>query len=341
MVPAYAEIVSKRLPPEVFRPVPGRALLLLVYIPVAAASTIAIVDFQLSWFAKFGFSFLIGLAFTCMGILAHEILHGMVVESRWLRRILGAVCLAPLNLGPRFWMIWHNTHHAHTQDPRRDPDNWGTIVDPPLEPGMRFLRRFTNPYSWMFPILLCTGVTAHGAALLFFNQRQMTRRLRIVTLIEFFLPLMFWISLGLWLGWVHWVFFYLIPLLVANLIINSFVVTNHFLSPLDDGGDPLTSSLTVTTYRWVEWLFLNFNYHTEHHLLPGMNPKYAPQVGRLLQELWPDRYQQMPHGKALLAVWRTPRVYFDPVSLIDQRDGTRYGTLGHGLNERGQIAGIE
>ncbi|HEY6970690.1 MAG TPA: fatty acid desaturase [Candidatus Angelobacter sp.] len=333
MVPGYTEIVSKRLPPEVFRPVLSRAFWLLAYVPVVAACTTAIVRLQLGFLSRLAFSLVIGVAFTCIGILAHEVLHGSVVEARWLRRVLGTVCLAPLNLGPVFWMMWHNTHHAHTQDPLRDPDNWGTTVDLPKEPGMRFLRRFTGPHSLIFPILLCTGVSGHGAALLFLTQRQMNRRQRIVTLIEFFLPLGFWVFLGLWLGWVHWVFFYLIPLLIANLIINSFVVTNHFLNPLDDGGDPLASSLTVTTYRWLERLLLNFNYHAEHHLLPGINPKYAPQVTRLLQELWPDRYQQMSHRKALLAVWRTPRVYFDQVSLIDLRDGTRYGTLGHGLNE--------
>lgn len=334
MVPAYAEIVSKQLGPEVLRPVRSRAFWLMVYLPVVAACVLVIVRLRLGFLPRFAFSLVIGLAFTCMGILAHEILHGSVVEARWLRRVLGAVCLAPLAIGPGFWMIWHNTHHAHTQDPRRDPDNWGTIVDPPLEPGMRFLRRFTNPHSLMFPIFLCAGVTAHATALLLLNQPRMTRRQYALALIEFLVVLSFWLVLGLWLGWVNWLFFYLVPLLVANVIINSFVVTNHFLSPLDDGGDPLASSLTVRTYRWLERLLLNFNYHAEHHLLPGVSPRYAPQITRLLEQIWPDRYQQMPYGRALLAVWRTPRVYFDPVSLVDLRDGTRYATLGHGLNER-------
>jgi len=125
----------------------------------------------------------------------------------------------------------------------------------------------------------------------------------------------------------------LLPLVIANLIISLFVVTNHFLNPVDDS-DPLATSLTVTTYPWLERLFLNFNYHAEHHLLPHMSPRYAPQIAELLKELWPERYHQMPHGQALRAVWRTPRVYYDQIHLVDLREKTLYGTLGHGLGEK-------
>jgi len=238
-----------------------------------------------------------------------------------------------LCIGPNFWTIWHNIHHANTQHPVRDPDTWGTIASVPADRTMRLLRRFTNARSLVFPFLLATGVTAHAAALLFCSRSQMTPKQRVVTLTEFLAVWFFWLALGFWLGWINFLFFFVIPLLVANLIVNSFVVTNHFLNPLDDDtGDPLAGSLTVTTYRWIEWLLLNFNYHTEHHLFPRMSPKYAPQVARLLKEIWPDRYHQLPHGRALLAVWRTPRAYHDRVQLVDTRDQALCGTLGHGLN---------
>lgn len=315
-----------------FRPVPGRAFWMLPHVIVVIACTIAIVSGSVGLLGSAVLACAIGVSFSCLGILAHEILHGAVVETRWLRRLLGAVCLAPLNIGPAFWVIWHTTHHAHTQHPARDPDTWGLIDGAPQDRAMRFLRRFTNARSPVFPLLLSTGVTAHAAALLLASQPRMTRRQRVATLTEFLIPLVFWLGLGAWLGWVHYLFFYLIPLLIANLIINSFVVTNHFLNPLDDAGDPLASSLTVTTYGWIARLLLNFNYHAEHHLFPRMSSKYAPQLAHLLKELWPDRYHQMPHGQALLAVWRTPRVYYDRVRLIDLRDHALYGTLGHGLD---------
>ncbi|HEY6305016.1 MAG TPA: acyl-CoA desaturase [Candidatus Angelobacter sp.] len=327
----YADALSGRLSPDMFRPVPSRLLWLPVYGLVAAVSTMAIVDGRLGVPAKLGLAIMIGFAFTGMGILAHEILHGSVVERLWLRRCLGAVCLAPLGIGPAFWTIWHNVHHANTQHPAKDPDTWGSIDRVPPDRTMGILRRFTNARSLLFPFFLATGVTAHAAALLFFTQKQMTRQQRMATLAEFLVLWAFWLALGFWLGWVNFLFFFAIPLLLTNLIVNAIVVTNHFLNPLDETGDPLATSLTVTLHPWIERLLLNFNYHTEHHLFPRMSPKYAPQVARLLKETWPDRYHQMPHGRALLAVWRTPRAYHDRVQLIDTRSHKLYGTLGHGF----------
>ncbi len=330
----YADALSDRLTPEMFRPEPSRACWLPVHGLIVAACVIAIVDAHVGLLARTGFVIVIGFSFTSLGILAHEILHGSVVERLWLRRCLGGLCLAPLGIGPVFWTIWHNIHHANTQHPTKDPDTWGLLDGAPLDPTMGFLRRFTNARTLLFPFLLATGITAHAAALLFCTQKRMTPQQRVATLAEFLVLWAFWLALGFWLGWTNFLLFYVIPLLLANAIVNSFVVTNHFLNPLDDDGDPLASSLTVTTYPWLERLLLNFNYHTEHHLFPRMSSKYAPQVARLLKEKFPDRYHHLPQGRALLAVWKTPRAYRDRLRLVDTHSQELYGTLGHGLEEQ-------
>jgi len=328
----YADVLSGRVPMEAFRPVPTRALLLPVYVLVVVACATVIVWARPGFAVRLTLAVIIGIVFSCMGILGHEILHGSVVEGLWLRRSLGAICIAPLGIGPVFWTLWHNIHHANTQHPERDPDAWGTLDHMPLDRSIGFLRRFSNVRTPLFPFLLAGGVTAHATALLFFMQKQMTRHLRVLTLAEFLVVWAFWPALGVWLGWANLLFFFAIPLVTANVIVNSFVVTNHFLNPLDTSGDPLADSLTVTSYPWLERLLLNFNYHTEHHLFPRMSPKYAPVVARLLREMWPDRYHSLPHGRALLAVWRTPRAYHDETHLVDTRTQTLYGTLGHGLD---------
>jgi fatty acid desaturase len=332
----YAEALKDRLAPEMFEPAPERLVWLPVHASIVALATIAIVDANPKLPARLGLAIVIGFSFCCLGILGHEILHGSVVDRLWLRRLLGAICIAPIGIGAGFWTIWHNIHHANTQNPAKDPDNWGTLDHAPQDRAMGFLRRFAHPRTALFPFLLLTGITGHAASLLFFLQKQLTAKQRIATLSEFLILWAFWLSLGFWLGWKNFLFFFVIPLLLANSIVNSFVITNHFLSPLDEeeNGDPLATSLTVTIHPWLEWLLLNFNYHTEHHLFPRMSPKYAPAVARLLQETWPDQYHRLPHGRTLLMVWRTPRLYYDRVQLVDPRSQTLYGTLGHGLETR-------
>lgn len=327
----YADSITVRLSAEAFRPVPERLLWLLLHALIVAGCTLVIVDARPPNIAKLALALVIGFSFTCLGILGHEILHGSVVTPLWLRRLSATICLAPLGVGPVFWTIWHNIHHAHTQHPVKDPDCWSTMDRAPQDKAMGFLRRFTRPRTPMFFFLLAAGVTGHSFALLFCLQKQMTLRQRITTVTEFVLLWLFWLGLGWWLQWTNFVFFFAIPLVVANLIVNSFVVTNHFLSPLDEESDPLATTLTVTMNRWVERLLLNFNYHVEHHLFPRMSPKYLPLVAELLKESWADRYHSWPYGKALLMVWRTPRVYYDGLHLFDPSRRALYGTLGHGL----------
>lgn len=327
----YADALRDRLPPELFHPAAGRAWWLLLHGLIVIAGIVAIADAHLGVPAKLGLAVVIAISYCCMGIVGHEMLHGSIVEPLWLRRCLGVLCLAPLGIGPVFWTIWHNIHHAHTQDPTKDPDNWGTADQAPVDPVMGVLRRFIRGRTPWFPLLLAVGLTGHAAVLLFCTQKRMTRRQQVATLAEFALLWLFWLGLGFWLGWRNFLFFWVIPVLLANLIVNSFVVTNHFLSPLDDGSDPLVSSLTVTMHPWLERLFLNFNYHVEHHLFPRMSPKHAPLVARLLKETWPDRYHSLPHLQALRLVWRTPRIYWSPTQLTDAGNTAIYGTVGHGL----------
>jgi fatty acid desaturase len=122
-----------------------------------------------------------------------------------------------------------------------------------------------------------------------------------------------------------------LPLLLANFTVMSYIVTNHQLNPLATVNDPLATSLSVRVPRWVDILHLNFSHHTEHHLFPGLNPVHAPKVKALVKRLWPDRYHDMPHWRALWALWKTPRIYTHKVLLTDPVRGTAFPTLGHGL----------
>jgi fatty acid desaturase len=107
----------------------------------------------------------------------------------------------------------------------------------------------------------------------------------------------------------------------------TYILTNHSLSPLTDVNDPLLNSLSVTAPRFVEILHLNFGYHVEHHIFPSMSSRHAPALRRTLRLRYPHRYQSMTLGRALLCLFRTPRVYKDSVTLLDPRSGFEAATL--------------
>ena len=126
---------------------------------------------------------------------------------------------------------------------------------------------------------------------------------------------------------VPFLFAYVLPLVVANMIVMAFILTNHSLSPRVSINDPLASGLSVTAPRWIEWITLKFGYHVEHHVFPAMSSRHAPKVRSLLRLRWPGRYQSMPLRSALAALHRTARVYKDAITLVDPRTGREYATL--------------
>src|SRR5205085_2799517 len=136
-----------------------------------------------------------------------------------------------------------------------------------------------------------------------------------------------WATIAILVGPLAFLAVYVAPLVVANWIVMAFILTNHGLSPGTAVNDPLANSLSVTVPRIAGWLSLGFGYHVEHHLFPAMSTRHAPRVRALLVEKWPERYQSMSLGAALLALHRTARVYRDDVTLYDPRTGASFPTL--------------
>jgi fatty acid desaturase len=338
----YVRELRKRLPAHYFRPVPARLLWMIPHalVIVGAALLIATDGFGLfpagwSWLAKAGASLLIGVSFACLGFLGHEVLHGSVVKTPWLRDLVGAICFAQFNLGPKLWRKWHNVeHHGHTQHTDDDPDAMGTLEDYRERKSLQFLYRLA---PWTRSLLTFVSFSfwfsLHGFMMLKRYSGEFPRRgERAVVVLQFALPVAAWLSLLVWLGPVSWLFVYLIPLLIANFLVMSYIATNHLLNPLTMTNDPLANSLTVRNPGWLEVLHLNFGFHTEHHIFPNMSPRFATILRRHIQELWPDRYHEMPHWKALRALWKTPRLYRDDSNLIDPHQGHFFPVIGRGMD---------
>jgi fatty acid desaturase len=127
----------------------------------------------------------------------------------------------------------------------------------------------------------------------------------------------FWIGLALHLGVWSSTLLIAIPMLVANAIIMSYIVTNHLLRPLVDHSDPLASSMSLTTHAWMDRIHFNFSHHVEHHLFPSMSPKHAPRVRAKLRQYAPDRFLAPSHLEALRLVFRTPRIHDEQGALVD------------------------
>ncbi len=317
-----------RLPASVFEPRTRRLAWLPVHVAIIAAST-ALVARGAPWWLALLASLSIGLSFAGLAFVGHEALHGALVRGARLRRWVGFLGFLPFCVAPRLWIAWHNrVHHGATNHPGRDPDALATLSEYRTARAVRWLtdvQRFSR-----CTLTLLFGFSLQSAHVLLVARsrgylvREHARSAYLVTAAG----VAFWALWGVLLGPRAFVYCYVLPLLVANVVVMAHILTNHGLSPLDDDNDPLKSSLSVRVPRWFSFYTLDFGYHVEHHLLPGVSQIHGRRIQALLREKYPRRYQELPLLGALVRVCRAPRVYADAETLLDPHTGQTQKTLG-------------
>ncbi len=264
-------------------------------------------------------SLLIGHSLACLAFIAHDVSHNAVVRgktSRWLLEIL----LWGLNLiPPTVWHRVHNqTHHLETNTVS-DPDR--AFLESEQTSVTRTYTRIFYPNrqaSLQHPFVLVHFVAYIArnviAALLPGGAKPsvvpykpaFSLRQRIATVVE--IGILGLLQYGIWLlvGADLWRFLCasLIPIFISSSVVMLYVFTNHFLNPLCEHSDPLVGSTSVIVPSWMDWLHDNFSYHTEHHVFPSVNPRYYPEVSRLLAEHFPQRYNRIHLREAWRRLWQ-------------------------------------
>jgi fatty acid desaturase len=328
----YVRELRPLLPAETFAPATSRLLWLPVHLTAIAATIVAL---SRGWLPALLWPvavLVLGVSFAGLTFLSPETLHGGVVRGRSLRNIVGWIGFLPFVLSPRLWRVWHNReHHAHTNHATLDPDKYPILQ---VYQGSRIVRVVTDGFSLggrrLTGVLsLLFGFTGQSTKILLSAHKRgwMNKQEHRAAKLETIAAIAVWATLAWLVGARVFVFAYVLPLVVANWIVMAYILTNHGLNPLTETNDPLVNSLSVSVPRVWEFLTLGFGYHVEHHLFPAMSTRNAPAVRALLLQKWPERYQSMPLGSALLQLHRTARVYRDATTLTDPRSGAIWSAL--------------
>ena len=330
----YVHELRRELIGKLSTPAASRLLWLPVHVSIVVAGTVALARGWLAWPLELATSLLIGFAFAGLMFLGHETMHGAVLRGRWRRAksLVGFLCFAPLVLSPRLWSVWHNrSHHSNSNRLDVDPDMYPSLDRYRASRAVRFAtdnfalggRRLRGLLS------LVIGFSGQSIHMLIAARTQlgMSKRDHRVAVAEFALAVALWISVAITTGAATLLLAFVLPAMVANVVVMSFILTNHALSPATEVNDPLLGALSVTTPRWVEWLTLDFGYHVEHHLFPATSGRHLRHVRAALVEAWPQRYQTMRLRFALAQLFRSGRVYRDSSTLVDPRSGGTWPTL--------------
>jgi fatty acid desaturase len=328
---AYVHALRLEVPSAAFKPATSRLFFVPFHVAVIAVVTVAVARHWIPWSLAPVASLLIGACFACLTFVAHEAAHGGIVRGRAARHVVCWIGFLPFVLSPLLWMAWHDRVHHANANAAIDPDMYPTLAEYRASKRVRF---FVDAFSlggrrWRGGLSLVLGFTIQSAHQLIAARRYgfLTTRAWCGAIGESALAVAIWAVVAWLVGGVAFIFVFVAPLLVANAIVMSFILTNHSLSPRVAINDPLVSGLSVTLPRWIEWVTLRFGFHVEHHVFPAMSSRHARSVRELLRQRWPERYQSMPLRRALVELHRTARVYKDAVTLIDPRSGAEFAAL--------------
>lgn len=314
----YTRVLRPLLPAEAFMPHTGQLWRIAAHLFVIATGCVGLRGAS-AWWQMLPCSVVMGHSLGCLGFLAHDVGHCSVTGNKLLRRGLERLLFGLNFVSATMWRRVHTQAHHSETNTANDPDRQFRLQE---QTSLRsvYSRRFIpnrhtvmgSPLPWLYLIPytlrhLITALLPGNAKLAVVPVKptySRSQRLRIVIDLVVIVAL----QTGVWhlvgARWQAFLWASPVAVCVSSSLVMSYIFTNHFLNPLCDHTDPLIGSTSVIVPKWMDWLHDNFSYHTEHHVFPGMNPRWYPEVSRLLQEHFPERYNRIPLGDAWRRLWQ-------------------------------------
>lgn len=205
----------------------------------------------------------------------HETTHRTPFRSLWLNRVVGWLAGFVLLLPPEWFRLFHLAHHRHTQNPAQDPEIQGAR---PLTRGRYLLILTGGPY-WLaqVQVLLRHAAGRSKEPWIPLASRPAVIREARAYLVAYALLLTASLATGSTLA----LFLWLVPVLLGQPVLRAVLLAEHKGLPLT--ANRLANTRTTLAGRLLALLFWNANFHTEHHLAPGVPFHALPKLHALVR----------------------------------------------------------
>jgi fatty acid desaturase len=334
----YAKKLRPLLPAEAFAPDPSKLVILLINLAIlilgwAIASHLDRWSLYLLWL-YLPLAMVMGNSVIVLLFSSHNLMHGSVIRNSQLMRVISLLGLTMLWMPPTLWKAVHNREHHNKTNSLADPDRNYLYAQP--ETWGKWIQNLFVPSAEVNPIWLTVGMaTAWGvhtfrnltSVVLFNNESvdyvpaafKVSAKDRRAIAGEFLVILMLHLSILVYLQFdlLKLVLSYFLPIGIGYAGLIFYIYTNHMLSRMTTVNDPLLNSLSIRVPKLFDQLHLNFSYHTEHHIFPGINSDYYPLVQELLKTHYPERLNVLDAGDAWRLLRQTPRHYKNENTFTD------------------------
>jgi fatty acid desaturase len=333
----YAKELRPLLPPEAFKASKDRILILAINLAILLCGWIMAKhlnqwEWQFLWL-YLPFAILMGNSVIALLFSTHDLMHSNAIKRPFLRRLASVLGLAMLWMPPTLWLAVHNREHHNKTNSIQDPDrnylfhqaaSWGKWIQNLFVPSVE-----VHPFWLGVGMSSAWGVHTFRnlSSVLLFNDGStrypvfsftVSKRERRSIAVELLAIAAIHIGIVSYLG-LHpasLLLGYFLPIWIGYAGLMFYIYTNHMLCQLTPVNDPLINSLSLRVPKIFDLLHLNFSFHTEHHIFPGLNSDFYPKVQELLLGLHPDRYNLLDAGKAWELMLATPRHHMDNTTFV-------------------------
>ncbi|MDX2023369.1 MAG: fatty acid desaturase [Deltaproteobacteria bacterium] len=223
-----------------------------------------------------------GFTLVTMFAMMHETVHRTAFKSAWLNNCVAWFAGLMSFYNGTFYRHYHGWHHRFTQIPGKDPE----LDDPKPTNLPSYVIEMSGFHWWVGKIRtyakICSGRAQDYPYLNAKTQRQVMRSVRAQC---FLYATAIAVSLAAWQPW--FLFYWLLPVALAQPLLRGLVLAEHTLCTNDDNA--LTNTRTTHTNWLVRFLMWNMPYHAEHHRYPALpfhrlaqaNQKLEPQLAHV------------------------------------------------------------
>ncbi|MDV2992782.1 MAG: hypothetical protein N4J56_002436 [Chroococcidiopsis sp. SAG 2025] len=334
----YAKALRPLLPEEAFAPDFSKLVILFINLTIlilgwAIAKHLDRWHLYLLWL-YLPLAVVMGNSVIVLLFSSHDLMHGSVIRNSRLSYIIGFIGLIMLWMPPTLWKAVHNRVHHNKTNSLNDPDRNYLSAQP--KTWGKWIQNLFVPSNEVNFIGLTVGMaTAWGVhtfrnltSVVLFNCESVNyvpaafkvsaeERWKIAT--EFLLIIIIHLSILAYLEFnpLKLVLSYFLPCGIGYAGVMFYIYTNHMLCQMTSVNDPLVNSVSLRVPKLIDKLHLNFSYHTEHHIFPGMNSDYYPLVQKLLEIHYPGCINLLNFADAWRLLMLSPRHYKNEITFTD------------------------
>ena len=244
------------------------------------------------------------LALNGVFLLVHEGTHHLISARSGVNRAISVLLGIPLFMSFTAYKVTHIRHHQFLGD-ARDPDDYRNYTE---SKAVLWLLHFTRLLCASYLYLLSVPLVAMRHSLPAAKRQIIQEYLFLAAVyVALFSLIPF-----------HWLLHaWLIPTVFVNFLINVRGLTQHSVTDVDD---QFVASRSIQSHRIVAFLYMNENYHLEHHLYPNVPFYNLRELHTILAERWPRALTVPSYSWFLMRFFKATLTLDDtPIGIITKR----------------------